>query len=105
MIAYVKGYGKLRWDKAPWTPECISMNFSQLQSRQSPDQFYDVRQMINFGVEKVKEGICDVIEFDCMKFEAEYIKEYMKENHPEITYVFKGCWTASDATTLTKGIV
>lgn len=107
MIKYVRDYESLRWDTAPWTPECISMTFSQRQSRPPPDQLYALRQMINFGVGKVKEGVCDVIEFDCMQFEADYINSFMKENHSEIIYVFKGCWRPScePPTTLEKGIV
>ncbi len=43
-------------------------------------------EMCDYGAARFKEGVCDLVNFDCMPVEVTYIKEYMASHHPDIPY-------------------
>ena len=45
-----------------------------------------LREMCDYGAARFYEGFCDLVNFDCTKSEAEQIKSYMAEKHPDVAY-------------------
>ena len=45
-------------------------------------------EMCEYAASAFNEGMCDLVSFDCMPGEVEYISTYMKTNHPNVHYTF-----------------
>lgn len=46
----------------------------------------DLQSMCDYGAKKFHAGECDLVNFECVAWEAETIKAYMQETHPTVAY-------------------
>lgn len=53
-----------------------------------PDDVGGVKQMCRYGAKRFASGECDLVAFDCMKWERETIQAYMEQHFPDVAYVF-----------------
>jgi len=44
------------------------------------------RAMCDCAAARFREGVCDLVNFDCMPVDVPYIKEYMTTHHPDVHY-------------------
>jgi hypothetical protein len=47
-----------------------------------------LREMCDFGADQFKRGKTDLLAFDCMPAEVDFIRAYMAERHPGVGFTF-----------------
>jgi hypothetical protein len=52
------------------------------------DNETSLRAMCDYGAMKVAQGRADMLAFDCAQDEVAYVRQYMAEKHPTVSYAF-----------------
>lgn len=65
----------------------MEVDDTYINKRWCNDQQDGLIEMMEFGVQKHRENNLVVPEYNVMPSERSFVRTYMKEHHPEITYL------------------